>query len=493
MTPTIYALGIPTKPDFITQELSNFMNNGVPTLYITMNNWGEKFDGYNFFEQNNFQHIGKYTADITAERIQNSEKRLLCAFHVNPFDYFTSSPDGAVIALPKRIGRRINDILNEIRLALPTIRIAFCTWGSPWICNRSVLAALNDSQCPFTWNVMDVRSFDDPDSDKFYKAGFVIYGVLPKDSYRRLPMDRSGGIFFPSDVPADLRIPADTHTDLTYTQIVDETALSYTGQSPIVAWSGGIDSTLIVAAFIKNNVDFKVTVGNSTLKENPEMHAYLVANYNTIELPDDNDFSNIADTSSVIVTGEPNGHLFPRLKPNFMLDSSEHFNYVITSAETINLSDHADKLLIDVPDEYLYNNVRESFIRNYCKTYKSTETEAATLYDEYLKPKIDQFPFECRHYYQLLFFFKLIFGYQEILIDPFIKGSKCKNPARPFFHTPNFQRWAITNMDVNFETYCTNYQTEKQICKQYIADVLNMPNQLQLHKYPSQISATQNL
>jgi hypothetical protein len=492
MTPTIYALGIPTKPDFITDELSNFINDGVPTLYITMNNRSEKFDGYNFFEQNNFEFVQRYNANTTAEIIQNSEKRLLCAFPVNPFDYFTSSPDGAVIALPKRIGKRINRILDEIRLELPTIRIAFCTYGSPWLKNRSVLAALNDSQCPFIWNVIDVRSFDDPDSDKFYKAGFVIYGVLPKDSHRRLPIDRSGGIFFSSDIPDDLRIPTDTHTDLTYAQVVDEAALSYAGQSPIVAWSGGIDSTVIVAAFIKNNINFKVTVGNSTLKENPEMHAYLIANYKTIALPDDNDFSNIADTS-VIVTGEPNGHLFPRLKPNFMLDSSQHFNYVITSAENIDPSKYADTLLIDVPDEYLYNNVRQSFIRGYQKTYKSTEAEASTFYDEYLKPKLDKFPFEVKHYYQLIFFFKLIFGYQEVLIEPFIKGSKCKNTARPFFHTPNFQRWAITNMDFNFENYCTNYQTEKQICKQYIYDVLNIPSQLQLHKYPSQISRTQNL
>jgi hypothetical protein len=273
---------------------------------------------------------------------------------------------------------------------------------------------------------------------------------------------------------------------LTYAQIVDETAMTYAGQNPIVAWSGGIDSTVIVAAFIKNNIDFRVTVGKCSLKENPEMHAHLVANYKTIEIPDDNDFSNIADTSSIIVTGEPNGHLFSRLKQNY-LPNVQTFNSIITSAENVNPSDYDDELLAEVPNEYLYNNVREYFIKKYQDNYKSTEEEASTLYDEYLKPKIDKFPFEVKHYYQLVFFFKLIFGYQEILTAPFIKGSKCKNPVRAFFDTQNFQRWAITNLDANFEAYSTNYKTEKYVCKEYIYDVFKMPSQLELHKYPSEL------
>jgi len=490
MTTTVYALGLPKKATFVTDELSNFINDGIPTLYITMNNPLEQFDDYNFYQQNNFEFVGRYTTDITAERIQNSEKRLYCSIPTNPYDY-SNSPDGVInVPVPKRIGRRINNILDEIRLELPTIRIAFCTYGSPWLWNRSVLAALNDSKCPFTWNIIDVRSFDDPDTDKFYEAGFVIFGVLPNDAYKRLPIDRSGGIFFPSDVPDDLLLPADTHTDLTYNQIVDETALSYAGQSPIVAWSGGIDSTIIVAAFIKNNIDFKVTVGKSSLKENPELHEYLVANYKTIELPDDNDFSNIADTSSVIVTGEPNGHLFPRIRDN-LLPTGKTLHEILTSAENVNPLDYADILLADVPEKYIYNNVREMFIENHQRNYIGTEAEASALYDEYLKPKIDKFPFECRHYYQLHFFFKLIFGYQMSL-DGFIKGAQCKNPVRGFFHTPDFQRWAITNMDVNFETYSINYQTEKMISKQYIYDVVKMPSQLQLYKYPSLLNLRQN-
>jgi hypothetical protein len=486
MTTTIYALGIPTKPDFITDELSNFINDGVPTLYITMNNPNEQFDDYNFYKENNFEYTGKYTDNITAERIQSSEKRLYCSLPVDPYDF---SSQTAVLALPARVGQRINQILNEIRLALPTIRIAFCTYGSPWLWNRTVLATLKNNQCAFTWNVIDVRSFDDPNNDKFYKVGFVIYGVLPLDAYKRIPKDRSGGIFL-SDNPSIPfvceNIPIDTYTDLTYAQIVDETAMTYAGQNPIVAWSGGIDSTVIVAAFIKNNIDFRVTVGKCSLKENPEMHAHLVANYKTIEIPDDNDFSNIADTSSIIVTGEPNGHLFSRLKQNY-LPGVRKFNDLITSAEIVNPLDYSDELLAEVPNEYLYNNVREYFITKYQDKYKSTEQEASTLYDEYLKPKIDKFPFEVKHYYQLVFFFKLIFGYQEILTAPFIKGSKCKNPVRAFFDTQNFQRWAITNLDANFEAYSTNYKTEKYVCKEYIYDVFKMPGQLELHKYPSEL------
>jgi len=47
-------------------------------------------------------------------------------------------------------------------------------------------------------------------------------------------------------------------------------------------------------------------------------------------------------------------------------------------------------------------------------------------------------------------------------------------------------------MDVNFETYSINYQTEKMISKQYIYDVVKMPSQLQLYKYPSLLNPRQN-
>jgi hypothetical protein len=123
--------------------------------------------------------------------------------------------------------------------------------------------------------LVDIRDIDDDEqvSQLNINAEYFENDTELNQIYRTLVMlpihreltDRSG-IFLSGD---QVTIPQDTHTTKTYATIMDETAQSYADLNPIVLWSGGMDSTAILAAFVKNNINFSVTLDANTQAESP--------------------------------------------------------------------------------------------------------------------------------------------------------------------------------------------------------------------------------
>ena len=478
MDNTVYVIGIPTKKEYITEEITSFINDGIPTLYLFSSNPRQLVNGYNFFIDNDFFYSA--IPQITETLIKG--KKVYCTVSPDPFSFTEET-----VSFSRRTAKQFVSIIDLIRAEFPNTRIAFCTYGSPYLYDAAYVKAFRSPTPNFNWKVIDVASFDEASPQNFYEVAILFTDHL-KHPYRNPSRYDRSGLFFANPNPT---IPSDTHTDKTFEQIADETALTYAGKNPIVAWSGGIDSTVAVAAFVKNNIPFRVTVGVNAKKENPELHDYLVANFNTITIPDDNDLSDIGEEGDLLVTGEPADNIFPELKTDF-IRGTENFSEIITSSRNVNLDDYAHILLSPVPDSMLYNNFKSLFIEKHSNHFQCDISRSEALYNSYLLPIIQKFPFEVKHCYQFQYFFKFIFNYQEVIDKTIRRGTEWKYNIKGFFDTPDFQRWSITNLDFNFETYSTNYLVDKQISKQYNYDVFKMESLLSKHKYPSLLSKNQH-
>ena len=150
-----------------------------------------------------------------------------------------------------------------------------------------------------------------------YQSDFhQVYRALMFDPINSQVVDRSG-IFFEFPFPT---IPKDTYTNKTYSEIIDQTAELYRYKNPVVSWSGGIDSTVPICAFIKNNIDFSVLLNSGNQAENPELYEYLLNNHITIN----------TDTTGLellkgrfLITGDINDQLFPAIQHSFVLFTKE--------------------------------------------------------------------------------------------------------------------------------------------------------------------------
>lgn len=475
-------VGIPTAVELVSAELLSFVNDGIKTLYVINGDMKEEVNGYNYFIANNFNF--QPIAELTEADILNSENPVVAPLGINIFHF-----GEGIQPFPKRSSEKLVQGLKALKDRFPNVRIAFCTFGSPFFYDNAISNSMRPRAYEADWPGIDVsiintKTFVDNNLENFYQIGTIMSTHL-KHGYRiGQPYDRSG-LFFPNPNP---EIPTDTYTSKTFEQIVDETALTFAGKNPIVAWSGGIDSTLVVAAFVKNNIDFKVTVGKSARFENPELYDYFIANYNTIAIPDNNDLSGITEPG-VIVSGFPCDNLWPEIHTDF-IPGTYSLVELVSQSPDYDLSEFP-YLMDPVDPVHLYNNVKERVVRGHSRYYQCSEEQSSNYYDTYLQPIIDRFPFEVNHYYQFKYFMKFIFCYYRCKQDQFINGTNCVHEVYPFFDTDDFQRWSITNLDYNFQTYCMNYKTEKMPSKQYSYSVFGLPSILELHKYPSVMSPIQ--
>jgi hypothetical protein len=466
----VYIIGIPTKEKYINSQLTSFMNDGIPTLYLYHKNILQDNGEYNFLLENNFSRNS--LENVTQEYITENIK-VICGMN-NIYSNNTNSKGFA-----RNTAQNFIDSIIEIKNRFPTIRIAYVTLGSPTLHDLWIPIALNIS-APFSLNIIDTEYTDNAGLNKFNQVAIILSGETANEMIglcdKPQPYDRSG-LFFANPSPT---IPSDIHTDKTFTQIVDETALTYAGKNPIVAWSGGIDSTTVVASFIKNNIPFRVTINSKAQTENPDLYDYLVANHNTITIPNNNNLSNFQE-EGIVVTGECADQLYPGIRTN-LIPNVPNWRQIVMEGS---IDNHSDMLMSDVDTQYLYDNVRESFTTRHSNNFKCNVTKSQELYDNYLLPIINTFPVTINHFYELKFFYKFIFKYQDCIRDNFVNGTGIKNEVVAFFNTDDFQRWALTNMDYNFENYSTNYTKYKTPNREYNHSVLQLDSLLNQTKYPS--------
>lgn len=464
MSNPIYVLGIPKSPEFVTQQLQDFVNSDIPTLYLTASydliNYSSS--AYNYFKDNNFKQA-KNLNSITQEDIL-SNKCLGATGNI-----FPSGKN--VVRSAELTAKNLADLLIATQARFPDIRIAYTTYGSP---------CLNYAHVPILYDhinnleIIEVSDWADADARNFREVNIIL--VESRYDWRIDHHDRSG-IFLSNDNPT---LPENLTTTKSYSQIADETAQSFAGQNPVVAWSGGIDSTLVVAAFIKNNIDFRVTVSAKAEKESKEVYDYILEHCDTIHISEASDLSEI---DGVIVTGDANDQLFPPIHQTF-IPNSVPFKYLVLEEDF--LAAGAEEYDSAVDEKYLFHNVRSYFVDRHMEYFRCERSRSEQLYDAYLEPKIEKFPIKVEHFYQLKWFYRFIFKFHLTSNNRFATRNNCDpDKVKVFFNTEDFQRWAATNLDNNFATDAQHYHTNKMPAKQYSYDVFGLESILTKTKYPS--------
>jgi len=361
------------------------------------------------------------------------------------------------------------------------------------------LSAIEKSE----FQLIDLRSIDDDKqlteliSDaKFFKNDTDLNQIyrslvlLPVRRYTQGILTDRSGIFLSN---SDVTVPTDKHTDKTYDQILNEAALSYADKNPIVMWSGGVDSTAILAALVKNNVNFSVAFDSNSQVEAPEMYEYIKLNFdclplNNYTLGNSGMFEMVKEPVSnrTVVTGDCNDQIFPILQHHLALGKM-FFKYHIENIQNININDINSFYKQPVDDSIKYMSSRDYFASNHSRIHQCDISESQTFYDNVLLPKLSQFPIDTQYAYQLISYFRFIFKYQMHLerLNDMNKRNTLNNTFKAFYNTDDFQRWSITNLENNYETYSSTYLTMKREVKQYSYDVFKIDEILQQHKRAS--------
>jgi hypothetical protein len=464
----LYILGIPTSESLVTDELLSFVNDQTPTILLFNSASAKEVNGYSFIKSKNIVTV---PIDGVETALQDTHI-VCCSLGKNIY----LSDDGMHQSV-EQIKDNFFDRINVVKQLYPNIRLAYCVFKSPYTYIGEWLNKAINSNTKYSISVIDCKSFEDDNTHNFSK---FIKIVTPKAATYLLEIpepfevrDKSG-IFFKNDNPTLIK---ETYTNKTFEQIVDETALTYAGKKPLVAWSGGIDSTTILAAFIKNNIDFKVTFNDRVLIENKDVYDYIKDKYEIVNIPNTLNLSEL-QTDNLIVTGEGCDQLYPKTHSDYI----PGFPSLTTILLTQNIKDYEDILLAPVDPAYLYNNVKQVFINRYINKFKVSEDTAINFYESYVVPVLNKMPINIEHFYQLDFMIKLIFNYDHNIKDSSL--DKYYKDVVSFYDTENFQRWAITNLDANFREYGLTYLTHKSPNKDYNYSVFKIPsllNQIKMH------------
>jgi hypothetical protein len=359
--------------------------------------------------------------------------------------------------------------------------------------NSDELLYIEDSQT----KLVDIRDIDDDEqvSQLNINAEYFENDTELNQIYRSLVMlpvpktgliDRSG-IFLSN---SEVTIPENTQTTKTYATIMDETAQSYADLNPIILWSGGVDSTAIIAAFVKNNINFSVTLDTNTQAEAPVMYDYVQANFNclhfnTYTFNQAEPFSFLKEKiiNRVLVTGDCNDQIFPILQHHLAI-GKKFFKLHVENVDTEAINSFYK---LPVEDNIKYMPSRDYFVLNHSRIHGCAVAESGALYDSVIAPKLSQFPIATEYAYQLVSYFRFIFKYQMHLDkqDNWNTTNNLNNTFKAFYNTDDFQRWSITNFENNYETQSTTYLTMKSTVKQYSYDVFGINEILEQHKRAS--------
>jgi len=351
--------------------------------------------------------------------------------------------------------------------------------------------------------IVDIRDIDDEeqlcglsaeaesiDSDTDLNQIFRSLVMLPcRGTLTPESIDRSG--IFLTD--STITIPQNIHTAKTYNTIMDETALSYANLNPVVMWSGGVDSTAILAAFVKNNISFSVALDSNTQSESPILYDYVRANFDCLPLNNyDIGYSTHLSvlkqqvTDRTIVTGDCNDQIFPILQHHLAI-GKKFFKFHVRDVGTEAINSFYK---LPVEDSVKYMPARDYFVTNHSRIHGCETSQSGALYDSVIAPKLSQFPISTEYAYQLVSYFRFIFKYQMHLnkLQRLNTTNTLNNTYKAFYHTDDFQRWSITNFENNYETQSTTYLTMKSMVKQYSYDVFGINEILEQHKRASDLA-----
>jgi hypothetical protein len=208
-------------------------------------------------------------------------------------------------------------------------------------------------------------------------------------------------------------------------------------------------------------------------------------------------FNNLYDylsSGGSVISGDPADQLFPSIRYNLMPGVTTQKSLYFEGGR--DYGDNLELLTQTYPDEYFYNNIKQRIEFNcqqVAEKFFVPEGFSTEVFD-FFKQRLlmNNIPF--KHFYQLKWLVKFVFKYNKNLqrLLPLIKNEFIHNSREPidfvqydFFDNLEYQSWAYTNLDKNFETQSINALTYKMDAKEYIAEVTGLQSQLNLIKIPS--------
>lgn len=237
-----------------------------------------------------------------------------------------------------------------------------------------------------------------------------------------------------------------------------------TGRKFRIMYSGGIDSSAIVAAFInfygldKASQIVEICCSPESINENPWLWDRYIRRGKFTLVPSVKHTSMWND-DVVVVSGEINDQLFggdglARYKRNRDIYSTKN------------------------PDDYVY----ASF---------SKKNEITDYYLNVLSPQLSKAPFPLLNFYMYIWWrnFSSYYGtnqlkqFSQIRLDK-IPDHLIENSYGQFFSSDEFQKWSMKWHQDYPESFC-DFDNQKKPCKDFIINVLNIPEYSDKIKHPS--------
>ena len=241
--------------------------------------------------------------------------------------------------------------------------------------------------------------------------------------------------------------PVPEPKDTPMKELMDQRAQDFLGKQVVVQWSGGVDSTAVLLALIKNGVqkeDLQIFYSQGSVAEYPKLYEYLLQNkFNLFEVSDwRQDLGSV--TTDVITNGWCADQLYGSL---FFHEGYRQYHWSI------------EKLLTTT--EAPYGKLTEEQAKEFTQIYKDAAKKTLGL-DLVIAAHLGWFVNFCMKW-------TWVSTYNEL----FLLGTKNGRKTRCFFDTDYFQSWAVNNFSKMSEhnIYGKKTQYYKRDLKEYCNEV----------------------
>jgi hypothetical protein len=483
-----HLFGVPTNETLVTQQHLDLIDE-ENVVFVMHANMFEEVDGYNFFKQQDFNFC-EYSE--VPELLSSNTKRII--FNINSYDVEWNP---ARIQEDLRV-QYISALLDDLKEKLGGAKIVFSCFGNVLHYRRYLYEFARRPE-KHKCSMVNTKSSTNGDVEIFHSISNILWGnEFSERAYKNeTPYDRSG-IF----VESGSRLPSLDVAPKPIFDILDERAESFRSSNNLILWSGGVDSTAILAAFSKNNVPFKVTVSDHTRFENQELHDYVVQNFDHITIDNTFDLTTIAQDYKIIHGGCADA-LFPRCRwdcdnrgetgsyPHFKTitaaiarGSNTAFGtpYDMQAAYELSLQPIA---LSSIQTGHEYWELLSDMLQSR-KLVKRGDTEYLAQIKQYVDDKIAKWPLPITYHYELEFMFRFIFSYHFCVSEMIQRVIKTNgNDVIDFFNTDSFQQWSLINFADNVIDYTETPLRERYFLKEYAYNYFNIESILEKTKLSS--------
>ncbi len=246
----------------------------------------------------------------------------------------------------------------------------------------------------------------------------------------------------------------DTLTDKSFSEIADarvKRIYKKASKPLMVLWSGGIDSTVVIAALEKHNIPYVAGVSITTEREYPWLYKKLKAQNKIINI---------------------NNSLISRLQKKYHLVTGNIGDQIIGSM----------RYFLKNKGIFGMHELRPGLTKDW---HDSVDTQ----YHEMFDTVFEKLPIKIIDYADCLWAMNYMLKYQFQFLRYKIQWDMDVldyDSYSNFFHSKDFQSWGISNRDLNKQFIFDNREIDyKLVYKQYIVDQLGDKKYLKARKVAS--------